>query len=238
MDGTPGREFETHTSRRYPLGTQMVMQDGRKFRYVKAGGTALVIGNLIQAPANVANHLGRTPTAAAVNDMTVAVTLGATAATKDQYAGGYLHVLTTGAQLWPIKSHPAVDSAGVLTATLQSGLKTAIAATASQIDLIANPYSAVIQNPTTQSSVALGVAVRAIAANAFGWIQTAGPVAVLTDGTVVLGDSVMASNGTAGAVEAWGLTEAAPPTEITPPVGQVIRVNGTGDMSVVNLKLD
>lgn len=238
IGGSAGREYETHSTQRYPVGTQMVMQDGRKFRYAKAGASTLVVGDLQQAPANITNHLGLTPTAAAVGDRSLTVTLGATAATKDQYADGYAVVLTAAGGMMPIASNPAIGSAQAGTLVLKSGVKVAIPATASTIDLVANPFRGVIQHPTTQTGIAVGVAVSAITAAHFGWVQTSGPAAVLTDGTVVLGDSVMPSNGTAGAVEAFGLTEATPNTEITPIIGRVIRVGATGKQSLIWLTLD
>ncbi len=239
IGGSVGREFETHGAQRFPLGTQMVMQDGRKFRYAKAGASALVVGNLLQGPALVSNHVGITATAAAaVGDRTVSATLGATAATKDQYADGYLLVQSAAGGMIPIAGHDAVASAGVITVKLKTGLRIAVATTANNIDLVTNPFSGVIQNPTTQTGAPVGVAVSAIAAAGFGWVQTAGPAAVLTDGTVVLGDSVMPSNGTAGAVEAWNLTEGTPNVEIAAAIGRVIRLGATGEQSVVWLTLD
>lgn len=71
------------------LGERAVTPDGRSFRYVKAGGTALVPGKLYQAPAEVTNHQNLAPTdAVAIGATSLTVTLGATAATANQYAGG------------------------------------------------------------------------------------------------------------------------------------------------------
>ena len=73
------------------LGVRAVTGDGREFHYVQAGGTALVPGKLQQASAQVANHQNLTPTAAtAVGDTSITVTLGGTAATANQYLGGWV----------------------------------------------------------------------------------------------------------------------------------------------------
>src|SRR5437773_6355886 len=64
-------------------GERMPTKDGRSFRYVLNGAVALVAGNVIQAPAQVANHLALTPVAASIGDTSITVALGATAATAN-----------------------------------------------------------------------------------------------------------------------------------------------------------
>ena len=44
------------TVARAKLGTMVETEDGRKFRYCENSGTAMVAGNLYQAPALEANH--------------------------------------------------------------------------------------------------------------------------------------------------------------------------------------
>lgn len=235
--GSPGRELETHTTRRYPLGTQMVFQDGRKFRYCQAGGSNLVASTLQQASANTANHLLMTPTAAAVGATEVTVTLGATAATLNDYQDGYLSVVAGTGMIgtpYPIRSHPAAGSGAALTVTLQNGIAVAIPATAASIDLMRNRYKSVIQYPTTATSIVAGVAVRAITTLQFGWLQTAGYCVTLVDGTVVLGDIVVPSNGTAGAVEAMNATYLVADKQ----VGLCVKGTTTGLRTTINLTID
>lgn len=234
VEGTPGRELEVHTSQRYPLGMLMVMNDGRKFRYVKAGASTLVLNNLVQGAAPVTNHLAMTPTAAAVNAREVTVTLGATAATKDQYAGGVL-LITTAAygEAIAIASHPAAASSAALTLTLAQKLLTAIPATASSATLVPSAFSGVIQLPTTKTHQIAGAVVTALTAGQFGWVQTRGLANVLTSGTVVLGSTAMAG-GAAGAVTPLSGTGAV--TDIA--VGTVVRVGATTANSGIYLTLD
>jgi len=54
----------------------------------------------------------------------------------------------------------------------------------------------------TDTGGVIGAAVDNITAASYGWLQTKGACALLADGTVTVGTSVVASNGTAGAVEA------------------------------------
>ena len=43
------------------LGTQLVMQDGKKFRYGNAGGVTLVVGNVISSAAVISTDVDMTP---------------------------------------------------------------------------------------------------------------------------------------------------------------------------------
>lgn len=186
------------------LGVRAVTGDGREFRRVQAGGTALVPGKLQQASAQIANHQNLTPTAAtAIGDTSITVTLGGTAATANQYLGGWaLMTTSTGAGYqYQIKSNPAqATTTGTLTLTLADPILVATA-TSTRVDLIANPYSGVIVNPATASSNPVGVAIFAVTASYYGWIQTKGVTNVLADGAVTVGTALVASNAVAGAVE-------------------------------------
>lgn len=222
--------FESSTVPLHTLGERVATNDGRAYRYVLAGGTALVPGKLQQAPAEVTNHQNLTPAAAAIGDTTVTATLGATAATADQYAGGYVMVTVTPGQgyQYRIKSHAAVLSGGVITLVLEDPILVAWT-TSTRIDLCASPYSGVIVNPATASSAPIGVAVFAVPAASYGWIQVAGPACVLMDGTGVVGTNMAASNGTAGAVE--------PHTGVQAIVGQAITGVATTEYGSVNLTI-
>lgn len=174
---------------------------GRGFRYVLAGAADLVAGNVIQAPAQVANHLALTPVAAAIGDKTITVALGATAATANQYAGGYAIISTTpgNGYAYRIASHPAAVLSTSVILTLDEPLQVALT-TSSRVDLQANQYSGVIQSPvTTLTGAIVGVASYPVTAAQYGWVQTSGPAPVLIDGTPAVGVSVSAPAAAAGA---------------------------------------
>lgn len=193
--------YTSSTIQQHGLGDKTFSSDGRTFRYVQAGGTLLVAGNLLQSPASVANHKTMTPSAAAVGDMTVTFTLGAAAVTANQYANGYLVVDTTpgNGYAYLIKGHPAASSSASLTVTLAEPIQVALT-TSSRVTLQANPYAGVIQMPTTASGAVVGVCVFPLPANSYGWIQTGGYASVLVQGTPAIGAAVMPSTGTNGAV--------------------------------------
>lgn len=213
----------------HDLGSQMVTPDGRKFRYVKAGAVALVPGTLLQASAEVTANQNLTAVAAAIGDLTISTSSSITV-TANQYAGGWVMVTVTPGQgyAYKIKSHPAV-TAGTCAFALEDSVQVALT-TSSRLDLVANPYSAVVINPTTATSIPVGAAIYPIAIGEFGWAQTKGVANLLADGAITVGTSLVASNGTAGAVEALAGVQAL--------VGEAVTGIATTEYGAVNLLLD
>lgn len=197
-------------------GERFDSADGREFVIVQNGAVALAAGKLVQAPPIVSAHQNIAVTAYTAPTNTagakVTVTLGATAATVNQYAGGYLVVNDNNGegQTLKIASHPAADSSASLVVTLEDTPVTALT-TASEVCLIPNLYVGVVVNPTTATNTPIGVALYPIAAssaspavagttNVLGFIQTKGAISALADGTIGVGLGIMPSTNTAGAV--------------------------------------
>lgn len=216
------------------VGTIRTLDDGRKFAYAKNGAVALVAGKLCQSAAPVANHLNiAVAAAAAVDDSTITVTLGATAASVNDYQNGFLHTNDAAGEgfIYKVKSHPAANASASLVLTLYDKVRFALT-TASEATLTKHPEKDVILCPTTLTSQPIGVPVVDVAIDNFFWIQGAGPCAVLTDGVVVVGETVVASNGVAGAVEDF-----VPGTSLSAIVGSVLRVNADTEYSLINLAI-
>lgn len=236
------QDFETVTQTpfgRYPLGTQGITRDGRKFRYTLAGAVALVAGNVIQGPATVPNHLALTPTAAAIGAVSVLATLGATAATANQYGTGWMQVDTTPGNgiMYAIGGHAAVLSGGVITAFLDPSDPITVALTSSsRVGFIPNPFRGAIQMPvTTATGKCIGVATSAIPIAGFGWVQTYGPCAVLITGTPALGAGVLGVSGTtAGSVD----IETAAPAILGQKIGVMMQIGVAGKNNAVFLMID
>lgn len=234
-----GEQFNTYasTDERWPVGTLGYLQDGRAYRFSQAGGSTLVIGNVIAAVAPVANHVNLTAAATAVGSRTIACALGATAMTANQYKNGWINVSVApgSGQMYAIPAHAAVASSGTFTASLDAGDAVRVAlTTTSRLDLIANPYRGVIQAPaTTLTSPPVGVAVSAPTTGQFCWIQVLGPASVLTAGTVVIGEQVIAPTGTAGACGPNSVGGA----ETEAIIGRVLRVAATTAWSTIDLCL-
>ena len=200
------------TDQRHRLGTAAETGDGRRFRYAQAGAVALVAGNVIQAPAQLTNHQQLTPSVASIGDKVIVATLGATAATANQYAEGLAIIDTTPGEgySYQIGGHAAVLSGGVITLTLLDAIQVALTAS-SRVTLVANEYKGVIQTPvTTLTGAAVGVAPAPIAINNYGWIQTRGMGGTLVAGTPGVGLAVVVPATAAGAVVIDGAATATP----------------------------
>lgn len=221
--GAPQDLFLTSTVQGSDFGATMTTGDGRYFRYGLVGATALVPGTVLQGPARIANHLQLTPTAAVAATTTsigaaqlagvgplptVTVTLGATAATANYYAGGVLSVtLDAGSggvagYQYQIGYHPAALSSGTLTLTLTDQIQNLIT-TSAKIDLIPNPNNGVIIYPTTGTGAVAGTAINAAATATYCWVQVCGIASVLNDagGAITVGNAVVPSTTVAGAVK-------------------------------------
>lgn len=236
--GPEGEQYNVYTNQttgddcRWPLGTQLIMQDGRKYRFAMAGASLLVIGDLLQNAATVANDVGRTAIAAALGARSPTLTTGG-AVTANAYAQGYFVVdVDPGKGLYCIDNHLAGTTATAYNLAAGHAIRVAALTTTSRVSLIPNPYKSVIQFPaTTPTGAAAGVAVSAIGAKGSGWIQTAGNAAVLTSGTLVVGNMAVSIIG-AGAVGPTGSTTPLVAQQI---VGQVVRVAANAAWSTIRL---
>ena len=236
-----GEQYNVYgaTDERYPIGTVGYLQDGRRYRFAKCGGSTLVVGNVIAAQAPLSNHTGRTGIATALGATTTSFVLGATAVTADQYKDGYVTVSVApgSGQVYRIASHAAVAQSGTFAVPFAAGnvIRGAAITTTSRLDLVPNPYKAVIQAPvTTLTSAVVGVAVSAPTAGQHCWIQTTGAASVLTSGTVIIGEQVVSPAGAAGAVG----PNSSGGSEVEYIVGKVLVVAATTAWSTIDLQVD
>ncbi len=221
--GAPFELFQTSTdpSLATMTGARFTASDGRKFVIVQNAGTALVSGNLIQGPAQIANHQNLVTSTQAIGDTSVTVTLGGTAVTANQYQGGLL-IFNAGTglgQTLKIKSHPAqATTTGTVVLQLEDAITVATVTGSTKSSLRLNAYgssngtdvrtSGVVICPTTLTGTVIGVTLYPIAAStttvpSYGYIQTSGPVACLNDATTAIGLDLMPSANTAGAVQTY-----------------------------------
>lgn len=221
-----------------PLGKQLVLEDGRKFRFAAAGASTLVIGNLLSAGVLTASQQDLTPAAGAVGDRSVSLTTGASSA-RNLFAEGYLQASVTPGigETYKIAGHAVMTSGAGDLVFLAPGhaLRQAIT-TSTRFNLVDNPYFRVIQIPaTTVASIMVGVAITAPTTLRGCWIQTRGICGVLTSGTMIAGDAVAAGLGTGGAVG-----PIADNTQDTSPagLGWCVFASASGAASPVFLTLD
>lgn len=201
--------IDLYTSDTQPSGAflgQRVFSKGKEFCYVKAGGSALVVGNLLQSPAidTQFDDMAVPAAVAAGFDAVgsgVTITNGTTVVAAGDYAGGTLVVSVTPAldEEYTIIDNGAAANGASLTLYLDRKIRTAW--TTSTKVTLRNLYNGVIQAPTTLTGTVVGVAIFAIAASQYGWIQTKGTVGVLSDAsTGAVGSALANSSATAGAV--------------------------------------
>lgn len=199
----------TDTSLSTLLGTRWDLNDGREVKLILAGASNLASGKVMTAPAVIANHQNLTVTAVRAYSVTtglpatVTVTLGGTAATVNEYAGGYA-VVTSGTglgQTLQIASHPAQTSTtGALVVTLADAPNTALD-TSSKISLVFQPCNGVIISDHTTLQQPVGVTLYPVTAVNYAYIVSKGIVSCLNDGGITTGSAVSTSNGVDGAVE-------------------------------------
>jgi hypothetical protein len=201
------------------VGAEFKSADGRTFALVQNGASAIASGLMVQSPASIgANHTGLTCATAAIGATQITVTLGGTAVTANQYAGGYA-VVSAGTgigQTLRIASHPAqATTSGTVVLTLEDPLSVATAVSDSKVSLTLPQYGSangtivsthgVIVNPTVATGRTIGATIYPLAASSstvpsYGFIQTKGAVAVLNDSGTAIGLDVMPSSSVAGAV--------------------------------------
>jgi len=225
-------------TQQYPIGTALITDDG-VYRYAQCGAVAVTIGKLLQAPAVNTNADVDVAVAvdAAIGDTTVTITAPTGDLTLNQYKDGFLYVndATGNGASYKIKSHPAATATASCVITLVDAIEVALVAGTSEVGLVKNPYHGVVVNPTTASGIPVGVVNHSsFTATYYAWIKTKGVVPVLTNGTVVLGEPVVAGNTTAGSVDAYN-EDGASNNVI---VGQVMAVGATTDYSLVKIDLD
>lgn len=194
--------YEQSATKKEFLGTIRFTEDGRVFRYAKAGGTIAMGKNCIMSVAT-ANHVKQANTGytMAVGAVHVQVLLGATACTANQYDDGYLQIYdgaagTVGQQCL-ISSH-TVSAAGseAITLTLAEPIRVAAIAT-DTYSLIPNPWSGVTHASTVANGNA-GLAPIAVTSGYYFWIQTGGPGCGLVHANTALGSEITLSASDSG----------------------------------------
>jgi hypothetical protein len=190
------------------VGTRWDLSDGREVILVQASSaTTVAPGKLYQDAAVVPNHQNLAVTAIqtySANGNTpyqLTVTLGATAATANQYRGGFV-VVNAGTglgQTLRIASHPAANASASLVLTLEDAPNTALATSDSKVCLQPAHGANVIINPTTVTGAQVGVGLYAIAASAYGFLVSKGLTSALADGAIGVGLGISPSGAVAGA---------------------------------------
>jgi hypothetical protein len=234
--------YSNTADQKYALGTILDLEDGRRFRYARAGTTALAVALMTQAEAATAQWLEEIQTgkSGAIGDTTYAalITTGATPAV-DEWAEGWM-VVNKGASelghMYKIVSNTSHATAPTVTLADPGGLRVVISAT-SECSFVKNSWADVIVVPAgAGTNRPTGVPLVAFTANTYGWLQTRGPcpMTVDTGDTLVAGDKAgePATGAVAGAVGVYD----ADGTEL--PYGYVMSIATAGETAIIDLQLE
>ena len=241
---------KAHTSaKKHRIGTKMVFPDGRVFWYHKSAA-AITAGKLTMGSQTATDHIKDLAIAAAVSAGASQITVtngGSTAitgsgrytddfTTAGDYEDGYVFVNDEAGegQIWQIRDHSTAATGATITIDLYDNETVATALTTSSQVGLHKPigHSVEVWDLSDIDGNLLGVPTRDVTSGYYFWNQTAGPAAVLTNGTVVLGKNVMTGSTTDGSADVMADDSSA---EFL--VGAVIGVGATTEYSLVDLAI-
>lgn len=217
------------------VGSLIFGDNGKAYRYALAG-EALVVGNVLQSSV-VDTQFDDMAVAAnvAIGQNQIVLTNGTTAVTAGQFVGGTVEFSVTphlGGE-YTIIGHSTATNGSSWTLTLDRPLRVAITSAATKATVRRSPWSGSIQLPTTQTGTPVGVAIYAIPSGEYGWVQTKGVAAVLSDNsTFAVGSCLSNSVAAAGAV---GVFVAGTARSL---IGLAMRAAASGKTIPVQLMLD
>ena len=182
------------------LGQVGTTDDGRVYKYARAGAVDLAPGKINTPAAAVANHVNLTAVATPAGSFSTSFTLGATAATADQYAEGYLNVNVAPGQgqLLKVSGNTAAALSTAITVNLTEPVLVAFT-TSSKVSLYKNEYDSVIISAAAAALMTAGVANIAVTAAYYGWLQVGGYCSVLSDGIITKNAGAIVSASVNGA---------------------------------------
>ena len=246
VSGSAGYDKTTSTTQKHRLGTKMQYNDGRVFYYSKAA-EAITAGQLTMGSQSATDHdTGLVVVSGAAGATRIVVTNGGSTAvtgsgkftgdfaTRGDYVDGYLFIndVTGQGQIFQIEDHSSAATGAALTIDLADNESVQTALTTSSRVGLHKPvgHSVEMWDASDIDGPPLGVPTHDIASGEYFWNQTAGPAAVLTAGTLVLGNEAYSS--TDGAVEPSASDNSAEAR-----VGTVLAVEGAGNYSLIDLAI-
>ena len=217
----------------HALGQRMEYEDGRKFRYVLAGGVTLVVADLIEGKNNLAGDDDLVVQANwAVGDTTGTITSASSTAAA-YYDGGWMMTSNAPGMGYAYRVKTQVlwaSTTETIILDIDDPIRVALT-TSTEVGFAPLPWNGVIQGATTPKSGLVGVAVTPITTLQYGWVQSGGVCPVHGAGGV-LGenyDSILSTAGRAG-VGADNISEQ---------FGIVMIIcDDAGDTALVDLRID
>ena len=171
--------WDVATAARVRVGTRATLDDGRTFFYARSSGAAIVAGNNLSAEIQTAQFTELAVPTSLAGATSVSVTLGSTAVTINEYAGGYLCVIDdTGEGItYKIDGHAAADASGPVVIELVDAINVDFGA-GTTVQLVKNPWMDVVIAAAAQAHFSVGISQVAVGSGAttsqYFWVQTAG----------------------------------------------------------------
>ena len=251
---------------RYALGQQLVLRDGRKYRYGSVGATTLVVGNTIQGaislttdqnmsaqastsvnPFNNATTPNTVATGGTNPGTAIGLTHGAATVIANFFAEGSIFVSVTpgGGDIYKIQSHVALSSGAatppdVINLWPGRSIRTSLTDVTSKVNLLSHPYSRMIQTPATlPTAVIVGICIVPLT----GATGRGNFGWLQTRGECgILTDNttiVVGQNAISSSVTAGAISLITTTNIITEVIiGQITRVGASAGFSCVNVKID
>lgn len=218
INGPESERFNVYTTKRWPFGTELHLQDGRQFRFGRMGhSVAGIQAFLYQSEVPDGNFDTQAVPVSALNvvgSRDLRVTLSANAIVENLWAGGYaVTEAAAGAgegREYKIESHPASAGSEDVTFRLApgNGLQTALN-TSDTVTFMKHHMDAVIIHPAPPTAAVIGICKAPMAVDTYGWFQFRGPCPVMVVGTHVIGGAVSPTGTVTGSpdgtVEASGV---------------------------------
>jgi len=183
--------FEISSTQKAALGSRIAFDDGRVYRYAKAGATALAAGKFVKVGAMAAQVNMAVSAAVTVGNNSVTLTTTSASTTPTD---GYLQINAGTGVGQQFKFRSVAANATTTTSTdveLYDPIGIALDTT-SYGSLYYNPYEQ-CEVVTAQTDIILGVPTTTVTAEYYFWLQTWGPACVLSQNTPTAGYTVFAS---------------------------------------------
>lgn len=201
IDGWAQGLYEISATKKERLGALRITDDGRKYRYCKAGASALVPGKMAAAPVVDLDFFDKAGIAAAIGatELTVTIVNPAAAYAEDYFSDGSL-VVRDKWRKYAIEGSQAIAATVQTTVrlNLREPLHEAIT-TSEETALVPSPYMAAVQNATDEM-LPIGIPEVNVTAAYYFWAQTGGIGHCLVKGTPTVGTMLIPS-ATTGALQ-------------------------------------
>ncbi len=186
--------YEESETLKTPLGSELALNDGRKFRYCRNGSSILLAGKVTSSPAWVSTETALGVNTASKGDTLLKITTGSTVSANTYQRGFVIVEDDTGeGQMLKIKSHPLATSEEK-EFELWDPVRVAFGADTT-VGLVKDRFNGTIvtiDTDGTETETPVGVPLIPVTAAYYYWAQCAGLCNVLCDGvTTAIGVALM-----------------------------------------------